>query len=138
MIDNERIAELDSDAAGIMERGRADRCGDTRSERIVEIHRHESLVREDIGERSGDGDAARAREQATRIEGDGTPQEIIGGITVEERSNAGTLGFQMGVADDDQAFFFIGDIEEAVEKMDRLLFVFRQLLAKRIHSERRG
>src|SRR5436853_6656116 len=94
MIDNERVGEWDRQAAGIMERGRADRRGDTRTERIVEIHYHESLVREDIGERSGDGDAARAREQATRIEGDGTPQEIIGGITVEERSNAGTLGFQ--------------------------------------------
>src|SRR5712692_3326101 len=48
-IHNERVAELHSDAARIVERWRADGCGDARSERIVEIHDDKSFVREDVG-----------------------------------------------------------------------------------------
>ena len=44
----------------------------------------------------------------------------------------------MGIANDDQAFFFVGNVEETIERMDGLLFVLGQLPTEGIHSERRG
>lgn len=135
-INDEGIAELHGDATRIVESGCADVGGNARSERIVEVHHDESFVRKDISEGPGDGDAARAGEYATWIEGDGSLQKIIGGIAVEERADAGTFRFQVGIADDDEAFFFVSDVKEAVEAVDGLLFVFRQLLAQRIDGQR--
>ena len=68
-IGDEGVAELHGDAAGIVERGRADGGGDPRRERIVEVNNHERFVRKDIGVRAGDGDAVSAGEDAGGIEG---------------------------------------------------------------------
>src|SRR6266446_3890639 len=138
MIDDERVAELHTNAAGIVELRSADGRGDTRSERIVQVDDHECFVREDVSKRSSDGDSPRASESAARIKRQGALQEIIGGVAVEERANAGALRFEIWVAHDNKPFFFVRDVKEAVERVDRLLLVFRQLLAKRIHGERRG
>src|SRR6266404_5484370 len=135
-IDDEGISELYGDAAGITESGRADVGGNARGERIVEVDHDEGFVREDISEGASDGDAARAREYAVRVERETALQEIVGGIAVEERANTGTFRFQVGIADDDEAFFFVSDVEVAVEEVNGLLFVFRQLLAQRIDGER--
>ena len=74
-------------------------------ERIVEIDDDERFVGEDVGVGAGDRDAAGAGEGAAGIESQGALQEIVGGVAVEERADAGTFGFQVGIADDDQAFF---------------------------------
>ena len=71
------------------------------------------------------------------LKASGALEKIVGGIAVEKRSDAGAFGFQIGIADDDQAFFFVGDVEKTVEKMDGLLFIFGELLAQRIDAERR-
>jgi hypothetical protein len=39
------------------------------------------------------------------------------------RADTGTFCFEVGSAYDDEAFFFIGNIEETVEQMNGLLFV---------------
>ena len=86
-IDDEGISELYGDAAGITESGRADVGGNARGERIVEVDHDEGFVREDISEGAGDGDAARAREYAVRVERESALQEIVGGVAVEERAD---------------------------------------------------
>src|SRR5260370_27220035 len=90
-INDKGVAELHGDSARIVENGRADDGGDARDERIVEVDHDESFVREDVSAGAGDGDAARAREYATRIEGDGALQEIVCGVAVEERANTRTF-----------------------------------------------
>src|SRR4029077_18091681 len=57
MIDDEGVAELDSNASGIVELRSADGRRDTRSERIVQVDDHECFVREDVIKRSSDGDS---------------------------------------------------------------------------------
>src|SRR5216683_2854693 len=137
-IHDERVAELDRDAAGIVELWSADGRGDARGEWIVEGDDDESFVGEDVGKRSSDGDAARAGEDTARIECEGALQEIVSGIAVEERANAGTFRLEIGIANDDEAFFFIGDVKETVEQVNGLLLILRQLLSQRINAERGG
>src|SRR5580704_6186941 len=137
-IHNQGVTELHGDAAGIVERRRADVGGDPRSERIIQVNDGERSIREHVSIRPYDGDAARACEHAARIESQSTFQEIVGRIAVEQRAYAGTLRFQIGVANDDQSFFFVGDVKETIEQMNGLLLVFRQLLSKWIDGECRG
>ena len=108
----------------------------TRGASGVEVDHDESIVREDVSEGASDGHAACARQDAVGIEGDGALPEIIGGIAVEERANAGAFRLQIGIADDDEAFFLVSDVEVAVEQVNGLLFVFGQLLAQRIDGKR--
>ena len=105
-------------------------------QRIIQIDDDEGFVGEDVGERSGDGDALRSGEDAAWIEGGGAVEKIICGIAVEQSADAGTFGVEIGIADDDQAFFFIGDVEKSVEQVDALLFVFREAGAERIDGQR--
>src|SRR5260370_16830324 len=79
MIDDERVAELHTNAAGIVELRSADGRGDTRSERIVQVDDHECFVREDVSKRSSDGNSPRASESAARFKPQGPPPEIIVG-----------------------------------------------------------
>src|SRR5579885_1058894 len=134
-IDDKGIAKLHGEAAGIVERRRSDSGGDARLEGIVEIDDDQSLLGQHVSVRSGDDDAARSCESAFRIEGERALQKIIGGIAIEKRANARAFRFQIRVADDDETFLAIGDIEEAVEQMDRLLFVFRKLYTEGIYAE---
>src|SRR6266850_1219878 len=133
-IHNKRIAKLQRDAARIVECGRANAGSDTRSKWIVEIHDDQSLLREDVRIGARDRDPASARQYPVGIEGQSPLQEIVGGIAVEQRANAGTFRFQIGVANDDQAFFFVRDVQEAIEKMNPLLFILGQLLTQWIDS----
>lgn len=77
----------------------------------------------------------RAGKDTVRIEGESAFQEIIGGIAVEKRSDARTFRSEVGIANDDQSFFFVGDVKKTVKEMDGLLFVFEELLAKRVDAE---
>ncbi len=69
---------------------------------------------------------------------------VVGGIAIEQRADARLLVFGMlkvRVADDNQSFLAIGDVEEAVKEVHRkhlLLFVLGELMAKRIDAERGG
>ena len=65
-------------------------------------------------------------------------QEIIRGVSVEERAHTGTFRLQIWIPDDHQAFFAVGDIKEAVDQRNWLLFIFGKLHAERINAERRG
>src|SRR5260370_753227 len=56
-------------------------------ENLIEVGRDEGFVREDISEGAGDGDAARGREYAVRVERESALQEIVGGVAVEERAD---------------------------------------------------
>ena len=106
MINDEGVAELHGDSGRRVEDRRTDGGGDARSKRIVEIHDDEGLVGEDVSERSGDGDAPRSGKNAAGIEGQRAMEKIVGGIAVEKSADARTFGVEIGIADDDQAFFF--------------------------------
>ena len=100
----------------------------------------EILVGKDVGEGSCDGDAAGAGEEAVGIEGEGALEEIVAGIAVEERADAGQLcpsiwGFEIGIANDDKALFAVRAVKKAVHHVDGLFFVFGKLLAKRIDAK---
>jgi len=132
-VDDERVAELDSDAARIFEVGSADGGGDFRFERVVQIDDDEIFVGEDIGEGSGDGDAARAGEEAVGIEGEGALEEIVAGIAVKERADAGQLcpfiwRFEIGIADDDEALFAVRDVKKARTSSGWAVLRFGKLL----------
>src|SRR6267143_184875 len=76
-----------------------------------------------------------AGQDAARIEPERALQEIVGGIAIKERAHTGTLRFEIGIANDDEPFFSVGDVKETVEQVDGLLFVFRQLLPQRIDAK---
>ena len=132
-VGDEGIAELHGDAGGRDEFGRGDLGGDLRMQRVGELDDFEAAVAEDICERSGDGDAARAVEFAFGVEGRGAFEEVVARISVEQRADAG-----LGVADDDEALVLVGDVEEGVERGDRLLLVFLDLYAQRVERQRGG
>jgi hypothetical protein len=112
--------------------GRADRCGYSRRQWVVEIHHDQAFVCEDIRERAGNCDAPGSGENASGIERQRALEEIIRGVAIEKRANSGTLRMQIGIADDDQALFFIGNVEKSIQQMNGLLLLFRQALAQRI------
>src|SRR5260370_10673617 len=97
-IDDKGVPELHGDPATIVGSERADVGGDARDERIVEVDHDESFVGEDVSEGAGDGDAARSRQDAVGIEGDGALQEIIGGSCVEGRRQPRGFYFQICTA----------------------------------------
>jgi hypothetical protein len=112
--------------------GRADRCGYSRRQWVVEIHHDQAFVCQDIRERAGNCDAPGSGENASGIERQRALEEIIRGVAIEKRANSGTLRMQIGIADDDQALFFIGNVEKSIQQMNGLLLLFRQALAQRI------
>ena len=75
---------------------------------------------------TGGGDKACAGQDAVGIEVHVALQEIVVRISVDQRRDVRT----------DQAFLAIGDIGEGVKHIDRLLFVFREALPRRIERER--
>src|SRR5271170_601187 len=131
------VTELNCDAAWIVEIWSADGCRDAGGERIIEVDDNQGLVGEDVSISSGDGDSMRAAQDAVGIEGQRALQEIVGRIAVEERTYAGAFGFQIGIANDDEAFLRVGYVKKAVEQMDGLLFVFAELLTQRIDTQSR-
>src|SRR5215469_4600610 len=137
-IDEECITELDGDGAWIVQFRAGDRGGNLGSERIVEVDDDEGLIGKNVSKCSGDGDAASAGEGPFWIEGQGTGQKIVCGIAVEERSDAQTFRLQIAIANDDEAFFLISDIEEAEEEVDGLFFVFGNAGAQGIYAQSCG
>src|SRR5215470_9969767 len=123
-IDDKCIAELHREAAWVLYEWSADGSCNFGLERIIEVDDDEILVGEDVGERSGDGDAARAGENSVWIEGKGALEEIVVRIAVEKRADAGHLCFEIGIADDNEAFFCVCDVKKTVHQMNWLLFVF--------------
>jgi len=78
-------------------------------------------------------------EEAVGVEGEGALKEVVVGVAVEEGGDAGlVLLIVQGVADDDQAFLGVGEVEERVEQVDGLFLVFGEVLARGIDGERAG
>ena len=73
---------------------------------------------------------------AAGIERRGAADEVVRRIAVQQRAHAGIAALQIWIADDDQALFTVGDIEEAVHQMNRLLFVLRLMRAQRVDAQR--
>ena len=65
-------------------------------------------------------------------------QEIVARIAIEQRTHAWTSALEIRVADHDQAFLFVGDIKEAIDKVDRLFFIFRAMGAQGIDAQSCG
>ena len=63
VIHNKRVTELNGDATRIVQNGRADGGGDFRRQRIVQVHDNKRFIRQDVGIRSGNGDATRAGQE---------------------------------------------------------------------------
>ena len=59
------------------------------------------------------------------------PMKLFAGLPSSSVPTPGFLLFEIRIADDDQAFVLVGDVEKAVHRMNRLLFVFRVLRAQR-------
>jgi len=126
VVDEEGIAELDGDGARVIKEGRGESGGDFGNERVIEIDDDERFVGEDIGVIARNGDAASAGESAVGIEGESALQKIVGGTAVEQCTDSRAFCFQVGIANDDETFFLISDIEKTIEKMNGLLFIFRE------------
>src|SRR5262245_16080806 len=122
----------------IVQRGRANRRGNLGCERIVEIDDDQRFVRQDVRIGAGDDDAARSSEDAAGVERQRTLQEIVRGIAVKQSTDAGTLGLEVRVADDDQPLFLVSNVQEAIEQMNWLLFVFGKLDTQWIDGECAG
>src|SRR5215470_10767770 len=137
-VDHKSVAKLNRDGSGIVERGLADGSSDFWREGIFEVDNDEVFPGENVGVISGYGDAASAVEKSLRIEGERALKEVVGRIAVEESANAWALRFQVWVADDDEAFFAVGDVKKTVKQRNRLLLIFGKLDAKRIDSESGG
>ena len=71
-------------------------------------------------------DEGRAVEDAIGIEGDGALEEVVARVAIQQR----------GGVDQDEALLRVGDVEERVERVDGLLFVFGIALARGVHAER--
>src|SRR5713226_9538468 len=135
MIGDEGVTELDGNAAGIVELRSADCRGNFGREGIIEVDDNKRFVSEDISKCSGDSDSMRAGQDAARIERESALQEIVGGIAIKERAHAGTLRFEIRIADDDEPFFSVRNVKETVEQVDGLLLVFGQLLPQWIDAK---
>ena len=110
-IDDEGITELNSDGAGIVQERRAEGGSDFRRERIIEIDHDKSFVCEDVGKRAGDGDATRAGKCAVGVEGrELRLRKLLVGSPSSSVPTPGLFDFEIRIADDHQAFFFIRDI----------------------------
>ena len=127
------VAELQRDAGGLVQVG--DGLEDFGVERVGELDDDETLVAENEGAGAGELDAVGAGENAAGVEGGAALEEVVGGVAVEQRGDAGAVVLEVRVADDDEAFVLIGDVEEAVEQVDFLLFVFRDLDAQGVKRE---
>src|SRR5436309_1396473 len=94
----------------------------------MEIDDDEPNIGADVGISAGDGDGSRAAQDAVWIEGHVALQEVVQRIAVKQRAGS----------DEDQSFLAIGHIQEAIERMNGLLFVIGVLLASWIGSGCRG
>ena len=108
-VGNERIPELDRDAARIVQMRCADLGGDLRRRRIVDVDDNEPTRREDVHVVPGEDDAPRACEHAVRIERERPRQEVVRRVAVEQRCRA----------DEDEPSSRVGHVEVAVQRMDR-------------------
>src|SRR5215470_20135904 len=119
----------------IVQSRRANRGGHLGRERIINVYDNERFVRKDISIRSDSDDASRAGQHASGIERERTLQEVIRRIAVQQSSNARTFGFQIWIANDNQAFFLVRYVEKPVEQVNGLLLVLWQLHPQRIDSQ---
>ena len=135
-IDDERVAELDRDAARIVQTG-TDLGRHFRLERVVHVDDDETAGRQDVRVMPGEHDAARTGQDAVGIERHRARQEIVRRIAVEQRADTRDIRTLEPIANNDQPLLRVGDVEEAVHQMDLLLFVHRILRPQRIDAERR-
>jgi hypothetical protein len=87
-------------------------------QRVGEVHDFEAAVAEDVGVGPRDGDAARTVELALGVEGRRALEEVVARVAVQQRADA-----CLRVSDDDEALVLVADVEEGVERSNRLLFV---------------
>src|SRR5256885_1521088 len=128
IVGNESVTELDRNTARIAQKTIGQFTGDAGMGRIRNIDNEKSSRCGQVKAMSGRGDKCRASQNAVRIETNGLAffQEIVVRISVDERGDIA----------DDESFFAVGDVNERVEKIDRLLFVFGKMLACGIERER--
>ena len=96
-VHDESVAELDRDAAGIIQRRSPDLRRDLRRERIIEVHHHQPPVAKHVGEGADESNAASAVQMPVGIEGQRPLQEIIVGIAIEQRATPGVFVFGSGL-----------------------------------------
>src|SRR5262249_44216422 len=135
------IAELDDHTLRTLELRLADDGLNFRFQRIVEIDDNQSFIAKNVCVGSGDGDAARAAENAVGIESQSAFDEVVAGIAIEQRADAGkvlALDVERWIADNDEAVVLVGPVEESVHQVNGLLFVFRIMDAERIYSKSSG
>src|SRR5580704_5611789 len=107
---DERVAELNGDSLWRINRGRPNFRGHARLERIIEINDNQAAIAEHVGVDAGDRNAARAIQDAARIEGQGTFQKIISRVAIEKRADARRLASRIRIANNDEAFVRVRDV----------------------------
>ena len=86
-----------------------------RRERLVDVDDHEAARAADVGVVAGDGYRLRAAQGAIGIERHGAGKEVVRRVAVQQRGHA-----FFRVADDNQAFVLVADVQERVDQVDRL------------------
>src|SRR2546423_4820859 len=95
--------------------------------RVGNIDYEQSARRCHVKSMAGRGDKCRTGQRAVWIETNGFAflQEIVVWISIDQRRDIA----------DDESFFAVGDENERIEEIDRLLFVFGKMLARGIERE---
>ena len=110
-IHHECVAELNGDSARIVQmrarRFPRRRCGFSGSFKSTTT---KPAIAKHVSVRSGDGDAPRAIEDAAGIESQRALQEIVARIAIEQRADAGSFAFWIGIANDHEALVFVRDV----------------------------
>ncbi len=106
--------------------------------RLVEVYDHQAAVAQNVSVRAGDSDASCAVQDSLGIECESAFQKIISWIAIQERAYTGGFAFWVRVSDDHQAFILVRDVQVSVNRVNRLLFVFRAARASRINRQRGG
>src|SRR5436309_11058974 len=96
--------------------------------RVGNVDDKKSARRCQVKTMSGGGDKGSASQNAVGIKTNGLAlfQEIIVGISID----------QSGDIADDKSLFAVGDVNESVKQIDRLLFVCGNVLPRGIERER--
>ncbi len=116
-IDDEAVAELDLHAARVDEIGCANLRRHFWMEWILERNDHQRPVRDDVGKCPGDGNSPRPGENSVRIEGGGAFEKVVRRVAIEQRTDADDVpALRIPVADHDESFVPVGDVEEPVHR----------------------
>ena len=130
VVGDKSVTELNCDATRVSQKAVRQFAGDARVRRVRNIDNVKSARCCQVKTMSSRGDKCRAGQRSVRIKANGLAffQEIIVGISVDERGDIANH----------QSFFTVGDVNERVEQIDRLLFVFGKMLARGIERQRAG